>query len=61
MPFILSSVDPDDAGSASGTANAVQKVGGALGIAVVGEVFFRQLAASASYGHAFRHHRRAAK
>ena len=52
-PFILSSVDPNDAGSASGTANAVQQIGGALGIAVAGEVFFRQLAASTSYGHAF--------
>lgn len=53
LPFILASVDPGDAGSASGIANAVQQVGGALGIAVVGGVFFRQLAASASYGHAF--------
>jgi MFS family permease len=52
-PFILASVDPHDADSASGTANAVQQIGGALGIAVAGEVFFRQLAASASYGHAF--------
>jgi MFS family permease len=56
LPFILSNVDPDDAGSASGVANAVQQVGGALGIAVVGEVFFSQLGGfggSAGYGHAF--------
>jgi MFS family permease len=53
MPFILSSVDPHDAGSASGIANSVQQVGGALGIAVVGEVFFGQLATHASYSHAF--------
>jgi len=53
LPFILASVDPHDAGSASGTANAVQQIGGALGIAAAGEVFFRQLAATASYGHAF--------
>jgi MFS family permease len=51
-PFIVASVDPHDAGSASGTANAVQQIGGALGIAVAGEVFFRELAAT-SYGHAF--------
>jgi MFS family permease len=51
-PFIMASVDPHDAGSASGTANAVQQIGGALGIAVAGEVFFHQLAASTSYGHA---------
>jgi len=53
LPFILSSVHTDDAGSASGIANAVQQVGGALGIAVVGAVFFGQLAATSSYGHAF--------
>ncbi len=53
LPFILSNVHPDDAGSASGVANAVQQVGVALGIAVVGEVFFSDLAGSASYGHAF--------
>jgi MFS family permease len=52
-PFILASVDPHDAGSASGTANAVQQIGGALGIAAAGEVFFRQLAGTGSYGHAF--------
>jgi hypothetical protein len=39
--------------AASGTANVVQQIGGALGIAVTGELFFHQLAASASYGHAF--------
>ncbi len=53
LPFILSGVHPDEAGAASGVANAVQQVGGALGIAVAGEVFFGQLTASASYGHAF--------
>jgi hypothetical protein len=53
LPFILSGVRPDEAGAASGVAGAVQQVGGALGIAVAGEVFFGQLTASASYGHAF--------
>jgi MFS family permease len=53
VPFILSSVDPDHAGSASGVASAVQQLGGAIGIAVIGAVFFPQLKASASYGHAF--------
>ena len=53
LPFILSSVPADDAGSASGIANAIQQIGGALGIAVVGAVFFGQLATTASYGHAF--------
>ena len=53
VPFILSSVDPDHAGSASGVASAVQQFGGAIGIAVVGAVFFPQLKDGASYGHAF--------
>jgi MFS family permease len=52
-PFILSSVDPRDAGSASGTASAVQQVGAALGLAVAGEVFFHQLTTTDSYSHAF--------
>jgi hypothetical protein len=34
-------------------ANAVQQVGGALGVAIIGEVFFTRLASTASYGHAF--------
>jgi len=53
LPFVLRDVDLDDAGAASGVANAVQQAGGALGIAVVGEVFFSQLTASGGYGHAF--------
>jgi MFS family permease len=53
LPFILSSVNPHDAGSASGVASAVQQAGGALGIALVGEVFFGQLTATGGYGHAF--------
>lgn len=53
VPFILSGVDPDHAGSASGVASAVQQLGGAIGIAVIGAVFFPQLRAGAGYGHAF--------
>jgi hypothetical protein len=56
LPFILSNVHSDNACSASGMANAVQQVGGALGIAVVGEVFFSHLGGfggSGGYGHAF--------
>jgi MFS family permease len=53
LPFVLSSVDPQDAGSASGTANAAQQVGGALGIALVGVVFFTRLSSVGSYGHAY--------
>ena len=53
LPFVLSSVDPDDAGSASGTANAVQQIGSALGIAVVGVLFFGRLSDAVSYTRAF--------
>jgi Major Facilitator Superfamily len=53
LPFILSSVDPDHAGSASGIAGAVQQLGGAIGIAVIGAIVFPQLKEGAGYGHAF--------
>jgi MFS family permease len=54
MPYILSGVDPRDAGSASGTASSVQQVGGALGIALIGAVFFGHLTTTkASFSHAF--------
>lgn len=53
LPFVLSSVDPRDAGSASGIANAVQQVGGALGIALAGVAFFSHVGAPATYLNAF--------
>jgi len=40
---VLNGVDPSHAGSASGTLSAVQQAGGAVGIALVGVVFFGQL------------------
>jgi hypothetical protein len=48
---VLNDVDSRHAGSASGILNAVQQVGAAVGIAVVGVIFFGQLshAAPASY------------
>jgi EmrB/QacA subfamily drug resistance transporter len=39
----LQDVDPGHAGSASGILNAVQQVGAAVGIAVIGVIFFGQL------------------
>ena len=39
----LNDIDPKNAGSASGVMNAVQQVGGAIGVALVGVVFFGQL------------------
>jgi EmrB/QacA subfamily drug resistance transporter len=38
--FVLAGVEDDEVGSASGVLNAMQQLGGALGIAVIGTVFF---------------------
>ena len=38
--FVLAGVDDDEVGSASGVLNAMQQLGGAIGIAVIGTVFF---------------------
>jgi EmrB/QacA subfamily drug resistance transporter len=40
---VLNGVDASHAGSASGTLNAIQQVGGAVGVAVIGVIFFGQL------------------
>lgn len=40
---VLSDVDPKHAGSASGVMNAVQQLGGAIGVALIGVIFFGQL------------------
>lgn len=44
----LKDVDTKHAGSASGTMNAVQQLGGAIGIALIGVIFFGQLSHSAA-------------
>ena len=46
-PFILAEVPIKDAGSASGVVNAIQQVGGAVGVAVVGVIFFGLLGSGA--------------
>ncbi|MFJ9411234.1 MFS transporter [Streptomyces sp. NPDC101393] len=40
--FILAAVDDDEIGSASGVLSAVQAVGGSVGVAIFGSVFFAQ-------------------
>jgi EmrB/QacA subfamily drug resistance transporter len=45
---VLNGVDPTHAGSASGTLNAVQQVGGAIGVAIIGVLFFGQLHSGAA-------------
>jgi EmrB/QacA subfamily drug resistance transporter len=46
-PFLLAEVPIEDAGSASGVTNTVQQIGGAIGVAVVGVIFFGLLASGA--------------
>lgn len=41
--FIVATVDPREAGAASGVIGAVQRIGSAVGIAVIGSVFFGSL------------------
>jgi EmrB/QacA subfamily drug resistance transporter len=41
--LVLSSVPPRDAGSGSGALQAFQQVGGAIGVALTGEIFFSHL------------------
>jgi EmrB/QacA subfamily drug resistance transporter len=45
---VLNGVDVRHAGSASGTFNAVQQVAGAIGVAIVGVIFFGQLTHAAA-------------
>lgn len=47
-PFILAQVQVADAGSASGVINAVSQVGGAVGVAAVGVVFFGLIGSQAA-------------
>jgi EmrB/QacA subfamily drug resistance transporter len=45
---VLNGVDPRHAGSASGVLNAVQQVGAAIGVAVIGVIFFGQLSSAST-------------
>ena len=45
--FILATVDMKDAGSASGLITTVQQTGGAVGVAIIGVIFFGLLAGNA--------------
>jgi hypothetical protein len=50
---VLAAVPVNDAGSASGTLSTFQQLGAALGIAIVGTVFFNSAASSRDMGGAF--------
>ncbi|MEO6395303.1 MAG: MFS transporter [Devosia sp.] len=47
---ILAGVPPRDAGAGSGALQAFQQIGGAIGVALVGEIFFTSLAAGLGSG-----------
>ncbi len=47
---ILAGVPVKDAGSGSGSLQAIQQAGGALGVAIVSEIFFRSLTAQLASG-----------
>jgi hypothetical protein len=47
-PFILAEVPIKDAGSASGVINAIGQIGGAIGVAVLGVIFFGQIASQST-------------
>ncbi|MFI6732790.1 MFS transporter [Nonomuraea sp. NPDC050451] len=48
--IVLAGVEPHESGSASGTLTAIQQLGGALGTAVLGTLFFNLLARQWSFG-----------
>ncbi|MEJ0012068.1 MAG: MFS transporter [Bauldia sp.] len=47
-PFILAEVPIKDAGSASGVINAIGQIGGAIGVAVIGVIFFGLIASQST-------------
>ncbi|WP_084963630.1 MFS transporter [Thermoactinospora rubra] len=48
--IVMAAVDPAETGSASGTLTAIQQVGNALGLAVLGTVFFGSGSAEITFG-----------
>lgn len=48
--LVLANVPPRDAGAGSGALQAFQQVGGALGVAIIGEIFFTNLGNSFAAG-----------
>jgi MFS family permease len=54
--LVLRAVPPTEAGAASGTLVTAQQIGNALGVAIIGTVFFSELGSSVStdaFGDAF--------
>ena len=53
--LVLSAVPPRDAGSGAGALQALQQVGGAVGVALVGQIFFSMLAGARDWGATSMH------
>jgi EmrB/QacA subfamily drug resistance transporter len=51
MTIVLTDLDPETAGAASGTLNTAQQVGNSIGVALIGVIFFGAL--PRGYAHAF--------
>ncbi|MEU4696230.1 DHA2 family efflux MFS transporter permease subunit [Nonomuraea dietziae] len=52
--IVLAGVEPHESGSASGTLTAIQQLGGALGAALLGTLFFHLLTSRWSFGEAMQ-------
>lgn len=47
---VLANVPPRDAGSGAGALQAMQQVGGAMGVALIGQIFFSRLESASEWG-----------
>jgi EmrB/QacA subfamily drug resistance transporter len=52
--IVLAGVDPEETGSASGTLTSIQQLGGALGVAALGTIFFNLVETGGSFADAMR-------
>ncbi|MEO6015166.1 MAG: DHA2 family efflux MFS transporter permease subunit [Devosia sp.] len=52
---VLAAVPPRDAGAGSGSLQAFQQVGGAIGVALIGEIFFSSLEHARDWGATSKH------
>jgi fucose permease len=53
--LVLSAVPPRDAGAGAGSLQAFQQVGGAIGVALIGQIFFSMLEGARDWGATSMH------
>jgi fucose permease len=53
--LVLSNVPPRDAGAGAGSLQAFQQVGGAIGVALIGQIFFSMLESARDWGATSMH------